>query len=439
MRVAIIGAGISGLGAAWILRKTHSVSVFEAADYPGGHTHTVDVSLQGVSAPVDTGFLVFNDRTYPNLLGLFAELNVPWTASDMSLSVRLPALNLEWCGSSLSTLFAQKRNILRPAFWGMLKDILRFNREALAWLNISDADITLDEFLRRGAYGEWFKTAYLLPMAAAIWSCPTATMLAYPARSILQFYRNHGLLQIFDRPQWRTVVGGGREYVQRITRQLSDVRLNAPVEALHPAPEGGVMVQFAGNQKEHFDQVICALHGDQARKLLGDHWPEQSAALAQCQYQDNEAYLHWDESFLPKHRKAWAAWNFHEEGVADARRSVAVTYLINQLQPLPFKTPVMVTLNPQRVPDPQKTWAQFHYAHPVFDHGALAGQEAVRRLQGRDGLWFCGAWLGHGFHEDGLRSAVEVANHMGIRATWQKQASPATEPRMETWPQQGLC
>ena len=355
MRVAIIGAGISGLGAAWILRKTHSVSVFEAADYPGGHTHTVDVSLQGVSAPVDTGFLVFNDRTYPNLLGLFAELNVPWTASDMSLSVRLPALNLEWCGSSLSTLFAQKRNILRPAFWGMLKDILRFNREALAWLNISDADITLDEFLRRGAYGEWFKTAYLLPMAAAIWSCPTATMLAYPARSILQFYRNHGLLQIFDRPQWRTVVGGGREYVQRITRQLSDVRLNAPVEALHPAPEGGVMVQFAGNQKEHFDQVICALHGDQARKLLGDHWPEQSAALAQCQYQDNEAYLHWDESFLPKHRKAWAAWNFHEEGVADARRSVAVTYLINQLQPLPFKTPVMVTLNPQRVPDPQKT------------------------------------------------------------------------------------
>ncbi|WP_253253779.1 FAD-dependent oxidoreductase [Acidithiobacillus marinus] len=201
MRIAIIGAGISGLGAAWILRKTHAVTVLEAADYAGGHTHTVDVQYQGLSAPVDTGFLVFNDRTYPHLLGLFAELDVPWTASDMSLSVCLPALNLEWCGSSLATLFAQKRNVLRPAFWGMLKDILRFNRAALAWLNQSDADITLGEFLERGAYGDWFRSAYLLPMAAAIWSCPTGTMLAYPARSILTFYRNHGLLQIFKVPR----------------------------------------------------------------------------------------------------------------------------------------------------------------------------------------------------------------------------------------------
>ncbi|MBN2679441.1 FAD-dependent oxidoreductase [Acidithiobacillus montserratensis] len=438
MRIAIIGAGISGLGAAWILRKTHELTVFEAADYAGGHTHTVDVQQQGLSAPVDTGFLVFNDRTYPHLLGLFAELDVPWTASDMSLSVRLPALNLEWCGSSLGTLFAQKRNALRPAFWGMLKDILRFNRAALAWLNQSDADITLGEFLERGAYGEWFRSAYLLPMAAAIWSCPTGTMLAYPARSILTFYRNHGLLQIFNRPQWRTVLGGGREYVQRIIRDLPDLRLNTPVEALRPDRQGGVLVQYAGGREEHFDQVICALHGDQARGLLGEHWPAQKAALAHCQYQDNIAYLHGDEHFLPKRRKAWAAWNFHEEGVADAQRSVAVTYLINQLQPLPFTTPVMVTLNPQQAPDPEKTWAQFHYAHPVFDHGALAGQEAIRRLQGADGLWFCGAWLGHGFHEDGLRSAVEVANRMGIRAAWQQQESSVSEPRMEICPEHAL-
>lgn len=438
MRIAIIGAGISGLGAAWILRKTHAVTVLEAADYAGGHTHTVDVQYQGLSAPVDTGFLVFNDRTYPHLLGLFAELDVPWTASDMSLSVRLPALNLEWCGSSLATLFAQKRNALRPAFWGMLKDILRFNRAALAWLNQSDADITLGEFLERGAYGDWFRNAYLLPMAAAIWSCPTGTMLAYPARSILMFYRNHGLLQIFNRPQWRTVLGGGREYVQRIIRDLPDLRLNTPVEALRPDRQGGVLVQYAGGREEHFNQVICALHGDQARKLLGEHWPAQKSALAHCHYQDNTAYLHGDERFLPKRRKAWAAWNFHEEGAADTQRSVAVTYLINQLQPLPFTTPVMVTLNPQQAPDPEKTWAQFHYAHPVFDHGALAGQEAIRRLQGADGLWFCGAWLGHGFHEDGLRSAVEVANRMGIRAAWQQQESPASEPRMEICPEHAL-
>lgn len=434
MRIAIIGSGISGLGAAWLLRQNHAVTVFEAADYLGGHTHTVDVELDGITAPVDTGFLVFNDRTYPNLLGLFAELNVPWTSSDMSLSVRLPMHNLEWCGSSLGTLFAQKRNLLRPAFWNMLRDILRFNREAKAWLSKHEADITLGDFLVRGAYGHWFRNAYLLPMAAAIWSCPMARMEKYPTRSILQFYHNHGLLQIFDRPQWRTVVGGGREYVQKIVKQLPDVRLNTPVQELYPAHTGGVYLRY-GDKEEHFDQVICAVHGDQAKKLLGVHWPKQSAALAHCHYEDNHAYLHWDDHFLPKRRKAWAAWNFHADGLIDGKRAVAVTYLINQLQPLPFKQPVMVTLNPQVSPDPQKTWADFHYAHPIFDHAAIAAQQHIQKLQGEGGLWFCGAWLRHGFHEDGLRSAVEVANALGIKASWQKNPTAIGTPWRETCPQ----
>lgn len=421
MRVAVIGSGIAGLGSAWLLRPHHHVTLFEADSRPGGHTHTVDVPWEGRNIPVDTGFLVCNDWTYPHLLGLFAELGVETAPSNMSFSVRIREWDLEWSGTDLAALFAQRRNLARPRFWIMLRDILRFNRRARAWLRSPAEDCSLGEFLDRGGYGAWFREAYLLPMAAAIWSCPVAQMAEYPARSLLSFYENHGLLNVFHRPQWRTVRGGGREYVQRILAQLPDVRLGQPVTALKPAPDGGIRVH-TGSDSEHFDLVVCAVHSDQAAALVGDGWPDTAAALSAIRYQENRAWLHHDRSFLPRREAAWSAWNFHQEEQRDGARAVAVSYLINRLQPLGVDEPIIVTLNPERDPDPSLVWRRIDYAHPVFDRAALQAQESLGARQGEGGLYFAGAWLGHGFHEDGLRSAVAVANALGIAAPWQDAA-----------------
>lgn len=420
-RIAVVGAGIAGLSAAWLLSRAHAVTLFEANDYLGGHTHTVDVTLDGITAPVDTGFLVFNERTYPNLIALFDHLGVPSTASDMSFSVRLEAEGIEWAGSSLATVFAQRRNLLRPAFWGMLGDILRFNREATALAHRTDASAqSLGEFLDAGRYGRAFRDWYLLPMAGAIWSCPVSAMLRYPARTFFGFCANHGLLQVSDRPQWRTVTGGARSYVEKMAAAIADVRLNAPVVSVLRHPRGAE-VRLAGSSTEHFDAVVLACHSDQALRLLGDADVAERRLLGAIAYQDNDVVLHTDERFLPRRRSAWSAWNYHADRGADPARPVGVSYLINKLQPLPFERPVIVTLNPASEPCAECVIDRYRYAHPVFDLGSIAAQARLPQLQGRYNTWYCGAWAGYGFHEDGLKAGMAVAAALGVNAPWLAQ------------------
>jgi predicted NAD/FAD-binding protein len=425
MKIAVIGSGIAGLSAALRLSAAHRVTVFEANRTLGGHTNTVDVTLDGVTHGVDTGFLVFNHKTYPLLVRLFDELGVPTAPSDMSFAVSVGPHRFEWCGSNLASLLAQPSNALSPAFWRMVRDILRFNREATALAMAADAggadgvalDRPLGEFLARRGYSDVFRDRYLLPMAAAIWSCPMGTMLAFPLGSFVRFFHNHGLLQVEDRPQWHTVRGGAREYVRRIRERLHDVRLATPVLAVsRPAPSagGGVRVLTAGGT-ERFDQVVLACHSDQALRLLADAGREERDILEAVPYQPNEAWLHTDPALMPRRRGAWAAWNYLSNGDAHEPR-VSVTYWLNRLQPLPFSSQVFVSLNPLSRPDPARTIARFDYEHPVFDVGAMAAQARLREVQGLRNTWFAGAWTGYGFHEDGLRSGLAVAEQLAASA-----------------------
>ena len=420
-RIAVVGSGIAGLGAAWLLREQHDVVVFEAAQRLGGHTNTVDVTLEGVTHGVDTGFLVFNRRTYPNLCALFAALDVPVVNSDMSFAVSVAEPDIEWAGSSLATVFAQKRNLARPAFWRMLQDIVRFNRETTREAREHALPpISLGDYLDRNGYGVEFRDWYLVPMAAAIWSCPPRTMLEYPVATFLQFCHNHGLLQVSDRPQWMTVKGGAREYVRRIAAQLPDIRLGCPVGGVRR--EAGKVELLTAGGAEVFDQVIFACHSDQTLAILGSAaTPLERAVLGAVRYQPNRALLHTDPALLPRRRSTWSAWNYAASAGASADRSVAVSYLINQLQPLPWKTPVVVSLNPFREPSPSHLIAEIDYAHPVFDAAAVAAQAHLPMLQGRNHTWFCGAWTGYGFHEDGLKSAVDVCSVLGAVAPWKAE------------------
>ena len=418
-RIAVVGAGIAGLSAAWLLSRTHDVTLFEANNYLGGHSHTVDVTLEGVTAPVDTGFLVFNDRTYPNLIALFDHLGIASCASDMSFSVRIAAENIEWAGSNLAAVFAQRRNLLRPRFWGMLSDILRFNKQATAIAQGGTGfAMTLGEFLAAGSYGRAFRDWYLLPMAGAIWSCPTATMLDYPTRTFFAFCANHGLLQVSDRPQWRTVIGGARTYVDRLAAEIGHVHLGTPVVSVM-REAGGARLKLAGGDSRTFDAVVMACHSDQALRLLGDADVAERAVLGAIRYQDNRVVLHTDERFLPRSRAAWSAWNYHAEDSAGQTQPVGVSYLINKLQPLPFRQPVIVTLNPGDEPRAATVIDRYSYAHPVFDQAGIAAQARLPQLQGRRNTWFCGAWAGYGFHEDGLKAGMAVAAGLGVAAPWQ--------------------
>lgn len=434
-KIAVIGSGISGLSAAWTLARAGagvSVTVFESGSYAGGHTNTVDVTLPDVCGArvthgVDTGFLVFNHRTYPHLVELFDTLGVETAASDMSFSVQAEMGRLEWCGSDLAAVFAQKRNVVRPRFWTMLRDIMRFNREATA-LAVQGSEQQLNQsigdFLTARQYSDAFRNWYLLPMISSIWSCAASQMLEFPVSTLIRFCHNHGLLQVNDRPQWYTVKGGARNYVTRMLKDLDDVRLDTPVLAVrrHGFGAGATVLSAAG--PEHFDEVIFACHSDQALEILGaDTRPSEGEILATIPYQLNHAVLHTDESLLPRRRKAWAAWNYEHRESADAHgnEGVCLHYLLNRLQPLPFAQSVIVSLNPVRQPDPAHVIQHIEYAHPVFDLAARAAQKELPSIQGHHHTWFCGAWTGYGFHEDGLKSGLAVAQALLER--WQVQAS----------------
>ncbi|MEO7392795.1 MAG: FAD-dependent oxidoreductase [Ramlibacter sp.] len=419
MKVAIVGSGIAGLAAAHALRGSATVTVFEADSHFGGHAHTVDLTLDGVTHGVDTGFLVFNERTYPGLIRLFAQLQVPTAPSDMSFSVQVPGAffgsrPLEWSGSNLDSVFCQRSNLLRPRFWRMLGDLMRFNKLAteMAEAGASDMLQPLGDFLEAQGFSDEFRDWYLLPMIGCIWSSPADDMLRFPVGTLVRFCHNHGLLQVANRPQWFTVAGGSRNYVDRIVSRLHDARLETAVLRVHRDEDGVWITTGAG--REQFDRLVLATHPDQALSMLADASAKEHAVLGAIRYRQNRAVLHTDASVLPRNPAAWAAWNY-ESGPAGTDSGVCLHYLINRLQPLPWTRPVIVSLNPLRPIDPDQVIRQFDYAHPVFDAAALHAQSQVATLQGRRNTWYCGAWTGYGFHEDGLVSGEAVAKSLVMR------------------------
>jgi predicted NAD/FAD-binding protein len=421
-KIAIVGSGISGLAVAHSLKGQADISLFEAGDYFGGHANTVDISLptpQGlVTHGVDTGFLVYNERTYPNLIKLFAELGVETSLSDMSFSVQAPRAwgdeALEWSGSNLDTVFAQRRNLMRPQFYKMLLDVLRFNKlctQIAVQQNETAMRQPLSEFLKQHQFGKAFQNWYFLPMMGCIWSCPTDQMLAFPVATMIRFCHNHGLLQISNRPRWFTVTGGSRNYVQKIVKGISDKRLNTPVQLIE-RDDHGIRVVTQG-AAERFDEVVICTHSDQALRMLRAPSESETQYLSAIRYQDNIAVLHTDDSVLPSRRKAWAAWNYARAESEDQESSrVCLHYLLNKLQPLPYEQAVVVSLNPTQNIDPAKVIRSFEYAHPVFDLAAIEAQKHIRGIQGQQHTWYAGAWLGYGFHEDGLKSGLSVAKEL---------------------------
>ena len=422
MRVAVVGSGIAGLGAAHALRGKADISLFEAGAYFGGHTHTVDVTLpdahgNAFSHGVDTGFLVFNERTYPEFIALLKELDVSAVPSDMSFSVQVPRAQgraLEWSGTSLNTVFAQRANLLRPAFWRMLRDLLRFNKLVtdLATRG-AEASLTqpLAEFLQAQKFSAEFRDWYLLPMLGCIWSCPTDQMLQFPVATMVRFCHNHGLAQVSQRPQWWTVAGGARHYVDKITAGITDKRLNTPVRQITRDARGVAVTTDTGT--ERFDRLVLATHSDQALALLGGHATAQERqVLGAIHYQPNRAVLHTDTRVLPRNPSAWAAWNYEAAHSSQTDARVCLHYLINRLQPVPFQQPVVVSLNPVQPIADDQVLGSFDYAHPVFDLAAIRAQAEVPGLQGRQHTYFAGAWMGYGFHEDGLKAGRAAASQL---------------------------
>ncbi len=418
LRIAVVGSGIAGLSAAWLLSQRHEVHVFEAEGRAGGHSHTVDASTAEGQVAVDTGFIVYNEPAYPNLTALFAHLGVETQASDMSFAVSMDHGALEYAGTDLRGLFAQPANLLRPRFWSMLRDLVRFYREAprdAAEMGL----MPLDDYLALRGYGRAFREDHLYPMAAAIWSTPAAQVGRYPTEAFVRFCENHRLLQVHDRPVWRTVAGGSRNYVRRLTEGFGErLQLDSAVQEVLRSAEGVRLRTRAGWHPQRFDQVVMACHADQALRLVSEPDAEETRLLGVFGYSRNHAVLHSDPQLMPKRRAVWSSWNYAAE--RSRPDALCVTYWMNRLQGIPDSNPLFVTLNPIVPPRPEHLLRTDVYEHPLFDEAALRAQRQLWSLQGQRRTWFCGAYFGAGFHEDGLQAGLAVAEALGgVRRPWQ--------------------
>ncbi len=417
LRIAVVGAGIAGLGAAWLLSRRHDVVLFEADSRLGGHARTVEVPGPVGAIPVDTGFIVYNHVNYPHLTGLFRHLGVATKRSDMSFAVTVDEGAIEYGCKTINAALAQRANALRPAFWRMVRDIMLFNRTALAVAQ-SHPRMTIDGLIRHQGFGEWFTRYYLLPMSGAIWSTPREQMRSFPALALARFFENHGLLSLNGQHQWWTVEGGSREYVARMASTMrAEVRLSSPVKAVERDGDG-VTMHVAGAPAERFDQVVFACHSDQALRILADADLPERRVLERVRYQPNRAVLHTDATQMPKRRACWSSWVYQASSTAE-EGAASVTYWMNSLQGISGDTPLFLTLNPAREIPEDRILDEHVCHHPQFDLHALAAQAELPSVQGRRGAWFCGAWTRHGFHEDGLASAVGVAERLGVTPPWQ--------------------
>lgn len=428
--IAVIGGGIAGMGAAWQLAGSHNVTLFESAAYIGGHANTVDTVIDGDSVAVDTGFIVFNDRNYPNLTALFEALNVPVANSDMSFGASLNRGTLEYAGTDLGGLFAQRRNLVSPTFWRMLVDIKRFYGEAPRYLSTLQPDLSISDLLESEGYSEPFIEHHLMPMAAAIWSASRSDIADYPAHAFIRFFDNHGLLSLTQRPQWKSVLGGSREYVRRLLADRAmDINTKTPVRAVRRGPNYATVIDEGGHLAR-FDDVVIATHADHALQLLADASEQERQTLSDFRYSSNQAWLHQDPALMPHRRRAWSSWNYLQTS-PDPARPLAVTYWMNRLQPLATRHDLFVTLNPETPPKNELTHGVFSYEHPIFTPATDRAQMNMAALQGVRNTWFCGAYLGHGFHEDGLQSGLWVADRLGAG-----QLLP--EPRYDRLPESFL-
>ncbi|MEM9374869.1 MAG: FAD-dependent oxidoreductase [Pseudomonadota bacterium] len=422
-RIAIIGSGISGLGAAYALKDTADIAVYEANDRPGGHAHTMAVDYEGETIHVDVGFIVYNALNYPNLIGFFDVLRVQTEASDMSFAVSNPD-GYEWA-STLNGIFAQRRNLLRPKFHRFWRTILKFNDLARAELAAGAIEeVSLGGWLSKHSFDQDFLDNYILPMGGAIWSTPEAEMLDYPAKSFFQFFENHRLMHK-ERPKWRTVSGGSRRYVEAVAGELGErLFLNTKVTQVAPFGEK-VKVSLSNGQNELFDDIILATHSDTARKLLDPAYDSQRILLGSVRYRPNTIYLHRDPSLMPKRKAAWASWNVIKQGTPE----ICLTYWMNRLQNLPESSPLFVTLNPERPPADALTFAKMEKAHPQFDQPAETAVRALKRNLGQDRIWFAGAWMGSGFHEDGLKAGLACALSLGGQVPWTVEDVDTVDPK----------